>query len=302
METILMTNNPKSIIQNLPLIVITGPTASGKTSLAIDVALQHGGEIICADSRTIYKYMDIGTAKPTAAERAKVPHFGLDLIEPDVTFSASDFKSYADQKIIEIRGRGHVPILVGGTGLYVDAVVFNYQFGPPADVALRSELQRMTLAELHTYCDNHNVTMPENKLNKRYVIRAIETANSVPIRSLTPVKNTIIVGIATDKVILRQRIAARSEQLFDDGVVDEAKRLGEIYGWDTQAMTSNIYRVVHELLLGTMTTAESKAKNEVLDWRLAKRQITWLKRNHFIHWTALEHAGGYISDQLAKSA
>ena len=104
-------------IEKLPLVVIVGPTASGKTALAIKLAEQCGGEIICADSRTVYKEMDVGTAKPTAAEQHQVPHWGLDLVRPDQRFTAADFKLYAEQKIKEIRERGHIPFVVGGTGL-----------------------------------------------------------------------------------------------------------------------------------------------------------------------------------------
>src|SRR5215216_6778680 len=111
-----------------PLITIVGPTASGKTSLAVELAEQFGGEIICADSRTVYRGMDIGTAKPSKADQKRVPHWGIDLVDPDQKFSAADFKVYANQKIKEIRARGHIPFLVGGTGLYVDAVIFDYQF------------------------------------------------------------------------------------------------------------------------------------------------------------------------------
>src|SRR5688500_6881598 len=117
----------------LPLIVIVGPTASGKTALSIEIAKQYNGEIICADSRTVYKGMDIGTAKPTPEERQGIPHWGLDLVQPNEDFSAADFKVYALQKIIEIRARNRTPILVGGTGLYIDAVIFDYEFGSPVD-------------------------------------------------------------------------------------------------------------------------------------------------------------------------
>ena len=149
------------------IIVIVGPTASGKTALAIDIAKRHNGEIICADSRTVYKGLDIGTAKPTPADQARVPHHGLDLVEPDESFSAADFKSYANQKIAEIRQRGRLPVLVGGTGLYVDSVVYDYQFGPPVDKKRRQELSTMTIEELHEYCHKHNVPLPENIYNKR---------------------------------------------------------------------------------------------------------------------------------------
>ena len=111
------------------VIVILGPTGSGKTGVAIEIAKAVGGEIISADSRAIYKGMDIGTAKPSLEEQDGVPHFGLDLVKPGERFTVADFKEYAEQKIAEIRSRGHVPIIAGGTGLYIDALVYDYQFG-----------------------------------------------------------------------------------------------------------------------------------------------------------------------------
>lgn len=111
------------------VIVILGPTGSGKTGVGIELAQRIGGEIISADSRTIYKGMDIGTAKPSLEEQAGVPHFGFDLVEPGERFTVADWKEYAASKIAEIQGRGKVPIIVGGTGLYIDALVYNYHFG-----------------------------------------------------------------------------------------------------------------------------------------------------------------------------
>jgi len=283
----------------LPLVVIVGPTASGKTSLSIELAKKFNGEIISADSRAIYKGMDIGTAKPSLAEQSSVTHWGLDLVEPGEYFSASDFKNYADQKITEIRSRGHVPFLVGGTGLYVDAVVFDYQFGPPADIKQRLSLQQLTLDELYEYCKKNNVILPENYKNKRYVIRAIENKGVDTQKLDKPLDQTIIVGIATDRDILHQRIEQRSEQLFEDGVVNEAKMLGDNYGWGSEAMKSNIYPLVHLYLDGGMTLDEAKAKYITLDYRLAKRQMTWLRRNKFIHWFSLIDAKVYLTDQLA---
>ena len=164
----------KAIEARLPLIVITGPTASGKTSLAIHLAKQYNGEIVCADSRTIYRDMNVGTAKPTKAEREAVPHWGLDLISPGEVFSVAQFKEYALQKISEIRSRGHLPFLVGGTGLYIDAVLFDFQFGGPPSAVFRSELEKKTVTELQYYCHIHNIKLPENNKNKRYLIRSIE--------------------------------------------------------------------------------------------------------------------------------
>jgi tRNA dimethylallyltransferase len=285
----------------LPVVVIVGPTASGKTSLAINLAKQFNGEIICADSRTIYKDMDIGTAKPTIKERQGIPHWGLDLVEPGERFTAADFKKYAQQKIDEIRSRGHVPFLVGGTGLYVDAILFDYQFGGEVDQALRAKLENMTIEELHEYCIKNNVILPENKFNKRYIVRAIEQKGISGKSNQTPRLDSIIVGIATEKEQLRTRIAARTEQLFENGVVEEATILGKKYGWDSEAMTGNIYPLVKLYLDNELTLAEAKEKNTTADWRLAKRQLTWLRRNEYIAWCSLTEAHTYLMNLLAKA-
>lgn len=290
----------KSRAANPPLVVIVGPTASGKTSLAIKLAKELKGEIICADSRTVYKEMNIGTAKPTLAERQGVPHWGLDLVEPDVRFTAADFKQFTDMKVQEIRSRGHVPFLVGGTGLYVDAVLFNYQFGVEGDTSRRSRLAKLTLKELQNYCIKNNIKLPENIENKRYLIRAIEQNGINHKRSERPTPNTIVVGVSTEKEVLKERIQSRTEQLFEDGVVNEAINLGKKYGWESEAMTGNIYRIIHRHLSGVLSDEEMKQKVQIADWRLAKRQLTWFRRNSFIKWFPLDEAYAYIKKQLAK--
>jgi tRNA dimethylallyltransferase len=285
-----------------PLVVIVGPTASGKTDAAIALAEQFSGEIICADSRTIYKYMDIGTAKPTAAQQARVPHWGLDLIEPGERYTVADFKTYANQKITEIRERGNIPFLVGGTGLYIDAVVLDYQFGPDVDQKQRHFLEMQTTEQLHEYCLSNNIKLPNNKYNKRYVIRAIENEKVNNSSNLEPIENTIIVGIATDRDVLRQRIKVRSQHLFEQGMIEEADRLAATYGWDSEAMTGNIYKLVHKFRSNELNEDELITRFEIADWQLAKRQLTWLKRRDFIHWLPLEQVVPYLSDRLAQEA
>lgn len=281
----------------LPLVVIVGPTASGKSSLAMKIARKYDGEIICADSRTVYKNMDIGTAKPSKKDQAEIPHWGLDLVEPGERFTAADFKKYAEKAIETIRQNGKLPILVGGTGLYVDGVIFDYQF-VETDLTLRKELESLSLEELKEYCANNNVNLPENENNRRYVVRAIEQKNTSGTRLSEPITNSIIVGIATEPSLLRERIEHRAEQLFETGMVEEAKMLGEKYGWNSEAMTGNIYKLVKEFVDGQFDEAELKQRNAIADWQLAKRQITWLKRNPFIHWVALEDAFSYIVSRL----
>jgi len=282
-----------------PLVVIVGPTASGKTAAAIELAERCGGEIICADSRTIYRYMDIGTAKPTSQDQARVPHWGLDLVEPGERFTVADFKTYAVQKIAEIRDRGGVPFLVGGTGLYVDAIVLDYQFGPDANLDQRKRFESMTVEQLHKYCSDNNINLPDNKYNKRYVIRAIEQSTDTIRGKDSPISNSIIVGIATDRAVLRERIQQRSMLLFQHGMVEEADRLAERYGWHSEAMTGNIYRLVYQFRSGEINESELVERFEIADWQLAKRQLTWLKRRDFIEWLSLEQVVPYLSDRLA---
>lgn len=135
-----------------PLIVIVGPTASGKTATAISIAQRYDGEIICADSRTVYKGMDIGTAKPTLDEQTLVKHWGIDLVSPDQRYTVGMFQSYARDVIDDIYARGKRPILVGGTGLYVDSILFNYDFPATKDDALVKDLLKLSDEELRIYC------------------------------------------------------------------------------------------------------------------------------------------------------
>ncbi len=283
-----------------PLVVIVGPTASGKTSIAIELAARFNGEVICADSRTVYRDMSIGTAKPTDEERAHVPHWGLDLAEPGERFTAADFKHYADQKILDIRSRGRVPFLVGGTGLYVDSVIFDYQFRGKANELLRRQLEAMTIGELHDYCLKNNVKLPENRLNKRYIIRAIERKDEQNTYDNTLIDNVVVVGITTDKKELHSRIEQRVEHMFDDGVVKEATLLGKKYGWESEAMTGNVYPIVHSYMKGEISLGEAKERAIILDRRLAKRQLTWLRRNTYIQWFDLSAAKTYLEGVLAN--
>jgi tRNA dimethylallyltransferase len=283
----------------LPLVVIVGPTASGKTGLGIKLAQQFNGEIISADSRAVYIGLDIGSAKPTLKERGSVPHWGFDLIQPGERFTAASFKEYANQKITEIRAQGHIPFLVGGTGLYVDSVIFDYEFPAEPAPADRNKWDKMSLVELHGYCAEHNIVLPQNKLNKRYVINTILHNGCALKRRNSLIENTIIVGITTDKVELRQRIAERTEQFLANGVLQEAEKLAHKYGWDNEAMTGNIYPLAREYFDGQITLGQLTELFNTKEWQLAKRQITWLKRNSYIEWLPVDKAYTYLTQSLA---
>lgn len=283
-----------------PLIVIVGPTASGKTSLAINLAEIYGGEIICADSRTVYKDMDIGTAKPSYEDCQRVPHWGIDLVYPYEYFSAAEFKQYSLKKIEDIRSRNKIPFLVGGTGLYIDAIVFDYKFGNKSDVKKRTLLEKLTIEELWEYCSKNNIELPDNYNNKRYVIRCIEQGGINNSRKVEINNNIIVVGISTDRDNLQKRIKDRIEQFFDNNVVEEARILGKIYGWDNRAMSGNIYPILHKYIDNEISIEEAKVEIFYRDWHLAKRQMTWFRRNKNIEWLELNQVSSYIYSRMAS--
>lgn len=288
------------IIQNTitPLVVIVGPTASGKTSLAIRLAKRYGGEIICADSRTVYRGMNIGTAKPSLSERQEVSHWGIDLVSPGDSFSVTQFKEYANQKIKEIRGRRRIPFLVGGTGLYVDAIVFDFQFGEEYIQDRRDDLQKMTIDQLQGYCTRRGVRLPENSKNKRYLIRSIERAGQAISRRSRPLDNIIIVGITTEKQLIKQRITDRAKKMLKDGVVEETIASARNHGWKNEAMTGNVYPIIKKIVEDTITEDQAIQEFVKTDMSLVKRQLTWFRRNPFIEWGALESCEHYLSQLL----
>ena len=282
----------------LPLVVIVGPTASGKTSLAIRLAKRLDGEIISADSRAVYCGLEIGAAKPTLAERAGVKHWGFDLIKPSDKFSVADFKDYANKKIKRIRSKGKIPFLVGGSGLYIDSVIFNFNFPKKALEGCREKYNSMSIKELIDYCKNNNLDLPENWQNKRYVVNQILRNGVKPKRRLMPISNCLIFGIKTDRENLRQRIDRRVEQMFNNGVIDEATSLASSYGWDSEAMTGDVYRIIRQYLARKISYEKMLELAKNSDWHLAKRQLTWLKRNQFIDWLELAEAEQKIIQKI----
>lgn len=281
------------------LIVITGPTGSGKTGLAIELAEKYGGEIICADSRTVYTGMDIGTAKPTEEEQARVPHHLLDVVEPDERFTVHDFQTLARQAIVEIRTKGKIPFLVGGTGLYIDSVVLDYEFGYD-DAEKRQALSEKSVEELQTMIKNQHLTMPYNAQNKRHLVQVLAMSTHAPTAKQSPSLATHVVAIATEKANLEQRIITRAREMFASGVLDEARKLGEQYGWESEAMTGNIYPILRQVLESEITEEQAIEKCIIRDRQLAKRQITWLNRHSFVQWKTLAEARAYLEDVLSR--
>lgn len=283
------------------MLVIVGPTASGKTALAIELAQRYNGEIICADSRTVYVDMNIGTAKPTPDEQAMAKHWGIDMALPTERYTAAQFKRYATGVIADIRARGKLPIIVGGTGLYVDALLFDYDFPSPPSRDEQQKFERMTAEGLIQYCIDNNVELPEDNKNTRRLLKAIYTQGVADKRKQYVGSDIIVVGIATEKIVLNQRISDRTEHMFDNGVVEEARSLGEKYGWESEAMTSNVYRSIKPYLDGGTTIDEVKQDFIHRDQQLAKRQMTWFRRNPFIAWGSVRDIADYARRTLEAS-
>jgi len=267
-------------------VAVVGPTATGKTGLAISLAQLFDGEVVCADSRTIYRGMDIGTAKPTAAEQALVPHHLLDIADPGERLSAGEFKKLAEAKITEIASRSKLPLLVGGSGLYVDAVIFDYEFPAAGNPDRRQKLEAMTDAQLHELLLAKDPRAFEyvDRANRRRVIRAIETAGEVRQKRGEVRPNVLVFGTTLNKEVAQKRIEHRIDKMLEEGFIDEIRVIGETYGWDSPALEVMGYRTFKGLLLGTKTLEQAKTDCMYEHLALYKKQVTWFKRNPSIHW------------------
>lgn len=268
------------------LVVVVGPTASGKSDLAMELARQFNGEIIAADSRTVYRGLDIGTAKPTREDMMQIPHHLIDIREPGATLSAALFKELALVAIGDIAGRGKLPIMVGGSGLYIDSVIYDYQFPPTADPILRQALEALSIDQLLERLQNLDPEAADSvdKMNRRRVIRAIETAGVPKAMSRQLRANTLVLGMKLNKNELQNRITKRAEFMLSKGLLEEIKNTAQEYGWDCEAMTGPAYRAFRGVVEGTKTQAEGLADFVRGDIMLAKKQMTWFKRNKNIVW------------------
>ncbi len=284
---------------HLPLLVIVGPTAAGKTELAVRLAQALNGEIISADSRQIYRGMDIGTAKPSAEERAAARHHMLDVVNPDEVLTVAEFQRLAYALVAEIHARAHLPMLVGGTGQYIHAVVEGWTIPAVApQPALRAELEARAAAEGAEALHAHLATLDPlaaariDLRNVRRVIRALEVClvTGQPIsrlqRKLPPPYQIRQLGVDRPRVALYARIDARIDAMLAAGLVDEVRRLVEAgYAWDLPSMTSLGYRQIGAYLRDEISLAESVAQIKKQTRRFVHQQGTWFRQDDLaIHW------------------
>lgn len=270
--------------QPSPLLVIVGETASGKSALAMELARKFDGEIICADSWTVRREVNIGTAKPSELEQAEIPHHLLDVAGPDEDFTAAVFKKLANQAIDDISARGKLPIMVGGTGLYIDGVIYDYGFLPAGDRTDREELNQMSNDELLRRIKKLKIDLGDVDIrNKRRLIRLIETNGAEPTRHELR-KNTLIIGIQADREWLNARIEKRVQTMISAGLEAEVKALVDKYGWDCEALKGVGYSQWKGYFEGLETHDLVHQKIIKATQDLAKRQRTWFKRNKSIQW------------------
>ena len=296
------------------IIVISGPTASGKTDLAIKLAKKFNGEIISADSRQIYKGMDIGTAKPIKSERKKVKHHLIDIKNPDKNYTVSQYKKDCLIAIKKIIQRKKIPILVGGTGLYIKAVVDNLEIPEiKPDLRLRNKLEKdLKLKGLnHLYqklikLDPEAAYIIDSK-NPRRIIRALEITLktkkpfSQQRKSGKKLFDCLKIGISLPKEKLRQKINKRTNQILKNGLIKEVKGLIAKYPPENPVFDAIGYREIINYLQGKISFDEATALIKRNTWRYAKRQLTWFKKDKEIHWIEKERIILKFTKQFLKN-
>ena len=281
------------------LIAIIGPTGIGKSRLALRLTSKFHGEIISADSRQVYRYMDIGTAKPSPQELSLVPHHLIDIINPDENFSLAQYLELANRAIQDIFRRGNLPLLVGGTGLYVKAVLEGWQVprvSPDREFRYNKE-KKASEGRIDELYDELVVADPDaaakiDRRNVRRVIRALEVhagagkASSQPGRKTTPAFSPLIIGLTTDRAELYRIVDRRVDEMFERGLVREVENLlGTGYQFNLPSMSGIGYRQVGQFLKGEMTLEEAKQKIKTETHRFIRHQYAWFRRDdEKIHW------------------
>jgi tRNA dimethylallyltransferase len=282
-----------------PLPIVLGPTASGKSELAIHIALAFGGEIVNCDSLQIYRGFDIGTAKLPEAERRGVPHHMIDIAEPTELFTAGEYARAAREVLHQVSERARVPVVVGGTGFYLRALLEGLFPGPERDAALRTRLhsrEQRRPGSLHRILSRLDpaaaARIHSNDKNK--IIRALEVRllEGTPIteafdrgREQLEGYRVIKLGLNPPRAILYERMNARASRMFEHGLMDEVRELLKAgIPKDAKPFESLGYKQALEMLEGRLTAEQALAATQLETRRYAKRQITWFRTEQNVHW------------------
>lgn len=308
-------------MSKIPVIAVVGPTASGKTGLAIDIAKYTDGEIVSADSMQIYKHMNIGSAKPTPSERAEAVHHMIDFLEPYGEFSVADYTDMAHQVISDIYSRGKVPIMAGGTGLYINSVINDITFGEiDTDYDLRDELNNTAKEKGNEYLLNMLSDIDPKSAEKmhpnnlRRIIRAIEfyrvtgkkiSEHQEETKRTESRYEPLMFCIDWDRAVLYDRINKRVDIMIEEGLADEVKNLVDMgCTREMNSMKGIGYKEVMDYFDGKTSMEETVEIIKQSSRRYAKRQLTWFRRDERIHYlnprNPFEEAKPLIDDFLRK--
>lgn len=286
--------NKPSSKKKIKVIAIVGATASGKTAYAIELAKKVDGEIISADSRLVYKGFNIAAAKPTKEEMQGIPHYMIDIVEPEFDYSAGLYQTQAKEKIYDIDKRGKTPIIAGGTGLYIDILLKNFElpaFEP--DAKLRKELEQYTSEELFNILKSKDAQGAETieKNDRKKLIRSIEIVNFTqkPLSKSRGIGESEFdiewIGCNYPRDILYERINKRVDLMLEQGIVQETKELLDKHGRIYNLVNTIGYREILHYLDGEMSLDESIELLKQNTRKYAKRQLTWFRKNENIKWT-----------------
>ena len=281
------------------LVVILGPTASGKTALSLALAAQFPAEIVSCDSVAVYRDLEIGTAKPSLAERALVPHHCIDIASPATEYSAGDYQRDARAAVRDITARGLLPIVTGGTGLYLRALLRGLFAGPRRAEALRARLARSVATHgdgwlhrvlrrldpaaatrIHANDTPKLIRAIEISLEARQPMTEAWRAGTEPLAGYRVLR----IGLAPQRTALYARINARAAQMFREGLVEETARLMALYGAERRVFNALGYRQARQLLAGELTEQQAIAAAQQGHRNYAKRQFTWFRREPQVHW------------------
>ncbi len=298
------------------LLVIVGPTHVGKTEVAVNLVQRIQGEVISADSRQVYKYMDIGTAKPSADLLMKTPHHLIDIVFPDEIFNVADFRSRAEAIIQRLQAQDKLPLLVGGSGLYVRAVIDGLFVGPGTDWTLRTRLKERekTDGKGTLYRELEQIDQAAasrlHPHDQRRIIRALEvyylsgkTISSYQRQSPGPLTKTIIIGLKKERERLYRSIELRVEEMVKKGLIEEVKSLlAKGYREDLPSMQGLGYRQIVKYLKGRCSKEEAIGLMKRDTRRFAKRQFNWFRRDNRIIWLDPDNFSSLsdISDQIIR--
>ena len=266
-------------LDKVKIIAVVGPTAVGKTALGIELAKRFNGEIISGDSQQVYRHLDIGTAKATLEEQAEAPHHLIDVREVDEAYSAYDFVKEASAAIEDITSRGKLPIIVGGTGLYLQSLLEGYHLGGQVNqeevLAYRQELEQLADAVLFDKIAEQGIEIPE--LNRRRAIRALELATfGQDLENKETPYDALLIGLNDDRQVLYERINHRVDVMVEKGILDDAKWLYDNHR-DVQAARAIGYKELFPYFAGQASLEESVDKLKQNTRRFAKRQLTWFR-------------------------